>query len=139
MTADFIIHAAPVGKARPRVTTHGTYTPKKTKDYEALVQREYKAQCRDIYFGTGAIAVMIEAYYPIPKSASKTKRQRMLSGEIRPTVKPDADNVMKAVCDALNGIAYYDDAQIVESHFLKLYGEEPKVHVTIETATQNAI
>ena len=131
MKADFIIHAAPVGKARPRVTAHGTYTPKKTKDYEALVQREYKAQCRDIYFGTGAIAVMIEAYYPIPKSASKTKRQRMLSREIRPTVKPDFDNVCKAVCDALNGIAYYDDAQIVEVGFIKMYDDSPRVKVRI--------
>lgn len=139
MTADFIIHAAPVGKARPRVTAHGTYTPKKTKDYEQRVRNEYGLQCRGLYFGGNPLAVYITAYYQIPKSASKTKRQRMLSGEIRPTVKPDADNVMKAVCDALNGIAYYDDAQIVESHFLKLYGEEPKVRVTIETATQNAI
>lgn len=131
MIADFIIHAAPVGKARPRVTAHGTYTPKKTKDYEALVQREYKAQCRGLYFGTDKIAISITAYYPIPKSAGKAKRQRMLDGYIRPTVKPDFDNVCKAVCDALNGIAYYDDSQIVEAGFIKMYDDNPRVKVKI--------
>lgn len=134
MAAEFVIHAAPVGKARPRVTSHGTYTPKKTKDYEQRVRNEYGLQCRDKYFGGHPLTVYITAYYPIPKSASKSKREKMLKGLIRPTVKPDNDNVEKAVCDALNGIAWHDDAQIVDSHCRKWYGEEPCVRVKIEVA-----
>lgn len=132
MNAAFTIHAAPTGKARPRVTSHGTYTPRKTKEYEALVRSEYGIQCGNTHFGDAPLVVYITAYYPIPKSASKAKREKMIHFEIVPKVKPDFDNVCKAVCDALNGIAYRDDAQIVEAHFHKWYGEEPCVKVVIE-------
>ena len=55
----------------------------------------------------------------------------MLDGLIRPTKKPDWDNIGKVVCDALNGIAYRDDAQIVDSMVRKFYGEVPRVVVII--------
>lgn len=132
MVADFVIHAAPTGKARPRVTRFGTYTPKKTKQYEDLVKSEFISQCIGVNFGDGPLVIYVKAIYPIPKSVSKSKRMRMISGEIRPKVKPDFDNVCKAVCDALNGLAYNDDAQIVEAHCFKFYGEIPMVFVTIE-------
>lgn len=132
MRAEFIIHAAPVGKARPRVTRNGTFTPAKTRAYEKLVRVEYGAQCGAQYFGDSPLAVSITAYYQIPKSASKRKRGQMESKIIRPTVKPDADNVCKAVCDALNGVAWKDDAQIVNLIFEKHYGAEPRVKVEIE-------
>lgn len=74
----------------------------------------------------------ITAYYQIPKSASKRKREQMERNIIVPTVKPDADNVCKAVCDALNGVAWKDDAQIVNLIFEKHYGAEPCVKVEIE-------
>ena len=132
MVADFVIHAAPTGKARPRVTRFGTYTPKKTKQYEDLVQAEFISQCLGVNFGDSPLVIYVKAIYPIPKSASKAKHMRMISGEIRPKVKPDFDNVCKAVCDALNGLAYNDDAQIVEAHCFKFYGEIPMVCVSIE-------
>ena len=131
MIAEFVIHAAPTGKARPRVTSHGAYTPKKTKDYERFVAKEYLVQCAGSYFGYLPVSVTITAYYPIPKSTNKAKRQKMIDGTVRPTVKPDFDNVCKAVCDALNGIAYYDDSQIVKAEFRKYYGVEPFVKVKI--------
>lgn len=132
MIAEFIIHAAPVGKARPRVTRNGTFTPAKTREYEKLVRVEYGEQCGAQYFGDSPLAVSITAYYPIPKSASKRRREQMESRLIRPTIKPDSDNICKAVCDALNGIAWKDDAQIVNLGFEKYYGTEPRVKVEIE-------
>lgn len=132
MRAEFTIHAAPVGKARPRVTRNGTFTPAKTREYEKLVRVEYGAQCGAQYFGDSPLAVSITAYYQIPKSASKRKREQMKSKIARPTVKPDADNVCKAVCDALNGVAWKDDAQITNLVFEKYYSEEPCVKVEIE-------
>lgn len=131
--AVFTIHAAPVGKARPRVTSHGTYTPKKTRDYEKLVQLEYKKQCGK-YFGEKALIVDIIANFPIPKSKPKTIRQEMLAGRIRPTVKSDADNIAKAVLDALNGIAYHDDSQVVCLAVGKWYSDAPCVIVSIKEA-----
>ena len=67
----------------------------------------------------------------IPKSASKKKRAAMLAGEIRPTKKPDMDNVVKIIADSLNNLAYYDDTQIVDCQCRKFYSENPRVEVTI--------
>lgn len=44
--------------------------------------------------------------------AGRKRREAMIAGTIRPTKKPDADNVLKIVTDSLNDIAYYDDAQM---------------------------
>lgn len=128
----FTIFAEPTGKARPRVTTHGTYTPKKTKDYEKLVQWEYRKQGgRD--YGERQLQVEITANFQIPKSKPKNKRVEMLAGQVRPTKKPDCDNIAKAILDALNGIAYHDDSQIVTLAVEKWYlPDEPCVIVTIK-------
>ena len=74
----------------------------------------------------------ITAYYSIPKSASNKKKKAMESGEIRPTKKPDADNVLKVVADSLNKIAYYDDSQIVDTHIRKFYSSNPRLEVSIK-------
>ena len=71
--------------------------------------------------------IRIQAIYQIPKSFSKKRTATALDGLIRPQVKPDIDNVVKVVCDALNKIAYKDDTQVVEIAACKLYGVEPMV------------
>lgn len=80
----------------------------------------------------GTLVADITAYYQMPKT-SATKALKMVSGEIRPVVKPDLDNVAKIVLDSLNGIAYADDKQIVELRVKKVYGSEPKVEVVISS------
>ncbi len=136
MRAKFCIHGDPQGKGRPRFSTvcghvH-TRTPDETVLYENLVKTEYRQQVGVKFPDDAMLDVRIFAYYPIPKSASKRKRQAMLERKIRPTKKPDWDNVGKVICDSLNGIAYRDDAQVVDSMVRKFYGEDPKVVVTIE-------
>ena len=136
MRAKFCIHGDPQGKGRPRFSTvcghvH-TRTPDETVLYENLVKTEYRQQVGVKFPDDAMLDVRIFAYYPIPKSASKRKRQAMLEKKIRPTKKPDWDNVGKVICDSLNGIAYRDDAQVVDSMVRKFYGENPKVVVTIE-------
>ena len=74
----------------------------------------------------------IKAYYSVPKSDSKKKREKKLAGEIRPTKKPDMDNVIKIIADALNNVAYHDDTQIVDCQVRKFYSENPRVEVTIK-------
>lgn len=81
---------------------------------------------------TGQIKADITAYYPIPKSTSKKQHQAMLDGQIRPTKKPDWDNIGKIICDALNGIAYKDDSAIIEATVQKFYSDEPRVEVFLE-------
>ena len=113
MDATFTIHSEPVGKARPRVTSRGTFTPKKTREYEQTVQADFMAQCSGMYFDNKPLQVEITANFPIPKRTPKNQRIDMLAGCIRPTKKPDCDNIAKAILDALNGIAYHDDSQVV--------------------------
>ena len=79
----------------------------------------------------GPVKVWINADFRIPKSVSKRKREAMVAGHIRPTRKPDADNIAKVVCDALNGLAWHDDSQVVMLHVEKRFAEEPEVCVTI--------
>ena len=75
--------------------------------------------------------IRIIAYYPIPQSTSKKRRKEMLEHRIRPTVKPDLDNVAKLIYDALNGVAWYDDNAIVDTQVRKFYSDTPRVDVFI--------
>ena len=128
----FVVEGEPEGKARPRVTKHGTYTPKKTKAYEEMVRWSYRQAADGYKFGDiDMLELEIKAYYGIAKSKSKTMRKLMLEGKIRPTKKPDTDNVIKVVADALNQIAYRDDAQIVDTVCRKFFSEHPRVEVLL--------
>lgn len=131
----FTINGSPVGKARHRsmVLPNGmihNYNTKKNTDYENLVRWEYKRQCPNIYF-TGELEVIINAYFDIPKSWSKKKKQQAVDGIIRHQAKPDCDNISKIVLDSLNQVAYDDDKNIVSLHCHKYYDNEPRVEVTI--------
>ena len=133
----FEVPGTPRGKQRPRVVRQNgrtiSFTPDQTVQYENLVRWCYKTAENSKRFPDDMpLKVIINAYYEIPKSASKKKRAQMLDGELRPTKKPDADNIAKIICDALNGIAYRDDAQVVTCIINKRYSEEPSVSVEIE-------
>jgi Holliday junction resolvase RusA-like endonuclease len=124
------IPGEPVAKARPRVTKWGTYTPDKTKNYETLVKELFFIEHGQILLD-GPLDVEIKAFFKIPKSTSKKKRYEMVQGILRPIKKPDVDNVIKSITDALNDLAYLDDKQIVKVTTEKLYSEEPRVEVEI--------
>lgn len=132
MTVSFIVPGKPRGKERPRFNskTRQTFTPQKTKDYEELVRWCYRAKCKGIKL-EGEITASITAYYPIVSSASKVSKDAMIKGKIRPVVKPDADNIIKSILDALNGLAYKDDAAIVAVSAEKYYSAEPRVEITL--------
>ena len=118
----------PRGKGRPRFNKGHAMTPNSTREYERVLASLWKGG-EPI---TEPVQAIVTAYYYIPKSTSKKNRAKMLSGEIRPTKIPDIDNVVKIVLDALNGIAYADDKQILEVHAYKYYSEIPRVEVEIE-------
>lgn len=126
---DFVIDGEPVAKGRPRFTMSGrAYTPKKTADYEKKVKKSYSGEP----FPEGVpLSVHIDAYFQIPKSASKKRHEGMRSGSIRPMKTPDADNVAKSICDALNGAAYSDDKQVVRLTVEKWYSDVPRAEVRI--------
>lgn len=125
----FTVYGEPQAKARVRVTRTHAYTPTKTSSYENYVRLAYKAAKGD--FKTGSIGIDVKAYFKIPKKTTKKNRLLMISQMILPTKKPDWDNVGKIISDALNGIAYDDDSQIVDGRVRKYYSEEPRVEVEI--------
>lgn len=121
----------PVPKARPRMTRNGhVYTPKRTADYEAAVKAAWRETGAEKWH-EGDLFIHLYFYLPIPKGYSKGKAELAKAGEIRPCKKPDWDNLAKAVCDALNGLAYEDDKQITDARVSKRYGEKPGVLITI--------
>ena len=135
---DFNIPGEPKSKGRPRFTKTGyKYTPEETASYENLVKLCYQKAAekytnKKMIPADVPIRVYISAYFMIPKSFSAKKRRMALNREIFPTKKPDGDNIIKTICDAMNGIAYADDKQIVQVTCTKRYAEEPYVHVLIE-------
>ena len=139
MVVEFIIPGEPQGKGRPRFTKTGhTYTPDATREYEQRVKWAFRTQCRAVVFDEKTpLMLSVHAYMERPKSASRITRQLMGAGKLRPLKKPDWDNIGKIVADALNGIAYHDDAQIVDANVHKYYcadGEEPRCYVCIMEA-----
>lgn len=132
MQVNFTILGEPFGKQRPRHMKNGiTYTPQKTVLYEDEVRVEYKRQARYRFPDKTPLCVVIKAYYRIPDSAGKKKREEMKNGIVRPVKKPDGDNIAKIICDSLNEIAYHDDCQITDMCVQKWYSEKPRVEVMI--------
>ncbi len=126
----FEVYGKPKAKQRPRFDsrTGNVYTPKGTKNKEFLVGMAYKSSCHGMMFDRDeAVYMRVDEYFGIPKSVSKKKRKQMMDGEIRPMGRMgDVENIAKLVMDALNGVAYPDDSQVVELWCRKFYGEEPK-------------
>lgn len=131
---DFIIITGQItGKGRPRLNgnTGAVYTPRETKRYEELVAWCYKTQ-HGGFFYDWPVKVTIIAEYAVPKGTPMLKREAMLAGNIKPTKKPDIDNIEKIVLDALNGIAYKDDKQVVKTDCIKKYAAESRLLVKVE-------
>lgn len=130
----FTIYGTPVAKGRPKLSTRGVfaraYTPEKTVNYENLVKVFYKNAGGEMHHG----AVSVEAMFcfPIPQSVPKKTKAKMLAGEIGHVKRPDIDNCLKSLFDALNGVAWEDDASVTFVMAGKMYSEEPRTEVRIE-------
>lgn len=135
----FRYNGEPVGKGRPRVTARGgkfahAYTPKKTKDFENDIRFAFNvANCEKtpVYDKDASLVAELTFAFEVPKSYSKKRRAACLSGEIGHTKKPDIDNVVKSVLDALEGGAFESDASVIWIFAEKKYAEEPYVDVKI--------
>lgn len=120
-----------VSKGRPRFTKTGrTYTPKKTLEYEQAIKMAFRSKYS--YQSQKSLRIKIIAYFEIAKSHTKKNKNRMISNELQCTKKPDIDNVVKIVLDALNKVAYQDDTQVVELATLKRWSQSSKLAVYIE-------
>ena len=111
MKVEFTVPGIPVGKGRPRFTKDGhAHTPQKTQDYEDKVVQCWQCQSGKGFAAGIPLSVTVTAFFTVPKSMSK-KKATALDGTPH-TKRPDADNVAKAILDALNGHAYNDYSAI---------------------------
>ena len=112
------------------------YTPKKTRDYEERVRQAFRFSYRGetpVFHKGVSVKVCIEVIQQIPKSWSNSKTLKAERGEIAPVSRNgDLDNIAKSILDALNTLAYEDDAQVTLLMISKRYGADPYATVRIE-------
>lgn len=122
----------PRGKGRPRFVrkTGRTYTPEQTASYEGALRDAAQKQMGDRPPLDCPLAVSIVARFPVPTSWTKKKQKLALAGDIRPTAKPDFDNLAKVV-DAFNAIIWRDDSLVVDAHIRKVFHERPALVVEV--------
>lgn len=138
MSIVFDVPLEPKGKGRPRFSRHGkftkVYTDQATLDYETAIQL-----CATKAMGSQKpletpVSVYLHIRVSIPQSYSKKRSEGCLNGSERPTKKPDIDNVAKAYLDAMNGVVYLDDTQVVELNIKKVYSAVAGVDIAIMEA-----
>ena len=139
----FSVPGEPRGKGRPRFQLRkgkdgGNYIHKHTDDrtlsYEAKIGHlgSLALAGRPPFERGTPLRCTVVATYSIAASWPKKRREAALAKIIRPTKKPDGDNILKTVGDALNGVVWVDDVDVVEWVLIKVYGDLPSLRVTIK-------
>jgi len=144
----FTIPGDPRGKGRPRATVFKgrdgkpararMYADSKTANYENLVKLAAVEALRGAAPLDAPLSVSITVRMTPAASVSKKQRAAMLAGTVLPTKKPDLDNVVKAVLDGCNGVAFRDDVLVVSQTASKRYAEIAGVDVEIRTLGEAA-
>ncbi len=131
------LYGNPVAQGRPRFSRQGgfvkTYDPIKSKAYKALIRllqpllakpgfRQFENPCR----------VHLLICRAIPSGFSQKKRKEAIEAKIRPTTRPDTDNYIKGILDALNGTVLKDDSIVCEINAGKIYSDKPRIEVMVE-------
>ena len=161
MEIKFTRPGKPRGKQRPRIcrinSRNVTYTPRQTTEYEKLVRASYTTVSKMFFDKNIPLEISITALFSIPRvKVPQPSRTQNLTDRVEsliarnslkgfkktgftncptarwPTKKPDSDNIIKIILDALNGICYHDDSKICRIYFEKKYSEIPKVEITIK-------
>ena len=124
------IFGEPVAKGRPRTTwANGkarTYTPEKTRDAEADIKCQIINSLGLARQGFDAgVPLKLEATFYRARPKSLPRRVAL------PVQRPDTDNLLKTLKDAMQGLLYRDDAQITCVTAIKRFGYPPRIEVRI--------
>lgn len=131
-------HRVVRSKANPMGYASG-YTPRETIVYESHVRRAAQEAMAGYSAPIGGpVQVDVFAAFPVPQSWSRKKRAEALLGVLRPTVKPDADNLIKSSFDPLNQVVWVDDKQVVECTIRKVYSDSPCLRITVRPLSASA-
>jgi len=136
----FTVDGDPIPKGRPRFARRGhfvqTYTDAKTIDYETHVAMKARHAIGASDPLKGALTVFLYLRYGVPTSYSKKRKEACLRGVEYPK-KVDLDNVYKSITDAMQGIVYLNDSQIVEAHITKVYAETAGANIMVQECDSN--
>ena len=135
LVVTYTVDGDPIPKGRPRFARRGkfvqTYTDAKTIEYETHVALKARQAIGASEPFNGALSVFLYLRYEVPASYSKKRKEACLAGLEYPK-RIDIDNVYKSITDAMNGIVYLDDSQIVEAHIKKVYAEDAGANVMVQ-------
>ena len=138
MQIHFQVEGDPKGKGRPRFSRVGNftkvYTDKQTLTYEAMIATFAKQAMGGTELLKTPVSVFLYVRLPVPQSYSKKRRDACLNGLEKPCKKPDIDNIAKTYLDAMNGIIFVDDTQVIDLHVKKLYSVVAGVDVMVMEA-----
>lgn len=115
-------------KRRPRFGKGRAYDPKENRQEAKAIQQAWR-EAGGCELHDGPVHIRVEVFRSLPKSRPKRVHSEP------DLVKPDADNIGKAVMDALTGLAYTDDSQVVNLQVIKhdrMRGEGEGVSVRLE-------
>ena len=128
-----VIPGEPVAKGRARYSNSGgfvrAYTPSKTKNAETLIKVNAMGEVARQGFKRSGQPLILTLMVFVPIPVSKLKEWKKTC--ILPITRPDIDNYLKLVMDALNGIVYKDDNQVVCVKVFKLYSQSPRLEIFI--------
>jgi Holliday junction resolvase RusA-like endonuclease len=136
----FTVAGTPVPKARPKARimktkagaiTASVYTPGKTVSYENRIAAAAQATMNGSPPTQQPLDVQLTIQLLPPASWSQKRQRESVAGDIAATKKPDMDNIVKSALDAMNGIVYRDDAQIVRLLVIKVYSSEPALKISV--------
>lgn len=139
-----VFNIEPQSQLRPRAAYNAqsrhivVYDPKQTHEYKQRLHQLAQKQYTQPAF-TQALKVDVSFFRPVQTSLSNKERERRISGEHRPVVKSDIDNYIKALFDALNGVVWQDDKQIVDLSAHKFYSDKPRIEIEVEPVNEGAI
>jgi len=139
------VKGAPKAKKRPKFTTRAgakfgrAYNPSE-KD-EISFWQAVEPQVRGVYYPKD-VPLDLYVLYTIerPKSHYGTGKNAGVvkaSAPAYPTGKPDADNLLKLLCDALNCQLWHDDAQVVDVRIGRRYGPEGETHFQVDVMEES--
>ena len=131
---ELVLDGEPIGKGRPRFSrqTGVAYTPEKTARFEERLAWAAQSTMNRRALLEGPLSMRVHAYFSIPASKSKKWKTAALENKIYPSKKPDIDNIIKGIADALNKVVYVDDTQIVALLATKNYSTRPRIEILIE-------
>lgn len=134
-TIQFTVLGEPVAKerhrtARLKIGVMIQYkSAKAKKDEQSFIAQAIQHAPKEPF--AGHVTLVVDAYMQIPSGWSKKKIEQALNGELRPTKKPDLDNLLKFVGDTLNCIFWGDDRQIVAVSMRKFWSNKPRLEICV--------